>query len=117
MSIYDDLGGAASIDAAVDIFYRKVLADDRISEFFDTVDMESQHVKQKAFLTMALGGPNSYSGQDMREAHKKMNLTEVHFAAVAEQLIATLEELSVPQEKIDEVVAVVLTVKDDVLNV
>ena len=51
--------------------------DDRISHFFDTVDMEAQHVKQKAFLTMAFSGPNSYSGADMRTAHKHMNLTGI----------------------------------------
>jgi hemoglobin len=116
MSIYDEIGGAAAVDAAVDIFYRKVLSDDRISEFFDTVDMDAQIVKQKAFLTMAFGGPNEYSGKDMREGHKHMNLTEDHFNAVAENLVATLEELNVPQEKIDAIVAICLSVKDDVLN-
>lgn len=116
MSVYEKIGGAAAVDAAVDIFYRKVLADDRISQFFDTVDMEAQHTKQKAFLTMAFGGPNEYTGKDMREAHKHMSLTEEHFNAVAENLIATLNELSVPQEQIDEIVGICLTVKDDVLN-
>jgi hemoglobin len=116
MSIYDEIGGAAAVDAAVDIFYRKVLADDRISKFFDTVDMEAQIGKQKAFLTMAFGGPNSYTGKGMREGHKHMNLTEEHFTAVAENLVGTLEELNVPQDKIDAIVAVALSVKDDVLN-
>ena len=117
MSIYEKIGGEAAVNAAVDIFYRKVLMDDRISEFFDTVDMESQHTKQKAFLTMAFGGPNNYSGKDMRKAHKHMALTETHFNAVAENLVATLKELDVPAEIIDEIVAVCLSVKDDVLNI
>ncbi len=117
MSVYEKLGGDAAVDAAVDIFYRKVLSDDRISHFFDTIDMDAQHAKQKAFLKMAFGGPNSYTGKDMREAHKHMNLTEEHFNAVAENLIASLQELEVPQEYIDEVVAIALSVKDDVLNV
>ena len=117
MSIYEKIGGDAAVDAAVDIFYKKVLADDRISSFFDTVDMPGQIQKQKAFLTMAFGGPNNYTGKDMREAHKGMNLTEEHFGAVAEALVGTLQELSVPQDIIDEIVAVALSVKDDVLNV
>lgn len=117
VSVYEKIGGAAAVDAAVDIFYRKVLSDDRISEFFDTVDMEAQHVKQKAFLTMAFGGPNEYTGKDMREAHKGMNLTEEHFGAVAEALVGTLTELEVPQEYIDEIVGIAVSVKDDVLNV
>ena len=116
MSLFEKIGGEAAVDAAVDIFYRKVLTDDRISEFFDTVDMEGQHVKQKAFLTMAFGGPTDYSGKDMREAHKHMNLTDEHFGAVAECLVGTLEELTVPQEYIDEIVTIAVSVKDDVLN-
>jgi hemoglobin len=116
MSIYDKIGGEPAVDAAVDIFYKKVLSDDRISHFFDSIDMGGMIQKQKSFLTMAFGGPNAYTGKDMREAHKHMNLTEEHFTAVAEALIGTLEELSVPQELIDEVVAVALSVKDDVLN-
>ena len=116
MSVYERIGGAAAVDAAVDIFYRKVLTDDRISEFFDTVDMEAQHAKQKAFLTMAFGGPNDYNGKDMREAHKHMSLTEDHFNAVAENLVATLKELNVADGDIDEIVGIALSVKDDVLN-
>lgn len=115
-TIFEQIGGEAAVNAAVDIFYRKVLSDDRISHFFDTIDMENQHAKQKAFLTMAFGGPNNYTGKDMREAHKHMNLTEEHFNAVAENLVGTLEELSVPQELIDQVVTVAVSVKDDVLN-
>ncbi len=116
MSLFEKLGGAAAVDAAVDIFYRKVLSDDRISHFFDSVDMASQHTKQKVFLTMAFGGPNSYTGKDMREAHKHMKLTEEHFNAVAENLVSTLKELDVPEESINEVVNIALSVKDDVLN-
>lgn len=117
MSVYESIGGAGAVDAAVDIFYRKVLADDRISSFFDTVDMDGMRAKQKSFLTMAFGGPNEYTGKDMREAHKNMNLTEDHFGAVAEALVGTLQDLEVPQEYIDEIVNIALSVKDDVLNV
>ncbi len=116
MAVYDDIGGEAAVDAAVDIFYRKVLADKRVNEFFSTVDMEAQRDKQKSFLTMAFGGPNNYTGKDLRQGHSAMNLNEGHFTAVAEQLVATLEELKVPQASIDQIMAIVGTTKDDVLN-
>ena len=115
-SLYERLGGEGAVDAAVDIFYRKVLADERISHFFDTVDMDRQRAKQKAFLTYAFGGPNAYSGKDMRTAHAKMHLTEVHFDAVMENLGATLVELNVPAEMIGEAAAIAASVKNDVLN-
>jgi len=104
------------VDAAVDLFYRKVLTDDRISHYFESVDMDGQRAKQKAFLTFAFGGPNSYSGKDMRAAHAKMNLTESDFNAVMENLGATLKELNVPDELIGEAAGITMSVKDHVLN-
>lgn len=115
-SLYDKIGGEAAVDAAVDLFYRKVLADDRISQFFDTVDMDAQRAKQKAFITVAFGGPNNYSGKDMRAAHAHMELTEEHFNAVMENLGGTLKELGVPDELIGQAAEIALSVKDDVLN-
>lgn len=118
-TIYEQLGGAPAMDAAVDIFYRKVLADDRIARFFDGVDMDKQRAKQKAFLTMAFGGPNEYTGADMREGHKHLvarGLNNSHFDAVVENLGNTLSELGIPNELIAEVAAVAETTRQDVLN-
>ncbi len=107
------------MEAAVDIFYRKVLTDGRISHFFDGVDMDRQRAKQKAFLTMAFGGPNSYSGQDMRTAHARlvtMGLNDSHFDAVVELLGGTLAELGVPANLIGEVAAIAESTRNDVLG-
>ncbi len=118
-SLYERIGGAAAVDAAVDIFYRKVLADDRISDFFEDVDMDRQIGKQKAFLTMAFGGPNNYDGKSMRDAHKHLvarGLDENHFDAVVENLANTLGELGVAAEDIAEVGEIAGSVRGDVLN-
>ena len=117
--LYERIGGEPAVNAAVDIFYRKVLSDHRINRFFDNVDMEKQAAKQKAFLTMAFGGPHNYTGEDMRKGHAhlvKMGLDDSHFDAVVENLGATLEELNVPQELIAEVVAICETTRNDVLG-
>ncbi len=119
MALFDELGGAAAVDAAVDIFYGKVLADERLAGFFTKTDMEAQRAKQRAFLTVALGGPNKYTGRGMRAAHARaveQGLTDVHFDAVAGHLAATLRELRVAEEKIDEVLAIVETTRDQVLG-
>jgi len=118
-SLFEQIGGEAAVDAAVDIFYRRVLKDERINRFFDKTDMDKQAVKQKAFLTMAFGGPNNYSGTDMRTAHTKfveMGLDDSHFDAVVEDLAATLQELNVSQALIEQVAAVAETTRNDVLN-
>jgi hemoglobin len=118
-SLYERIGGEAAVDAAVDVFYRKVLADDRISAYFDDVDMDRQAAKQKAFLTLALGGPNQYSGKDMRAGHARLveqGLNDTHFDAVMENLAATLQELNVPAELIAEAAAIAESTRNDVLN-
>ena len=118
-TLYDKLGGEPAVDAAVDIFYRKVLADDLIAHFFEGVDMDRQSGMQKAFLTMVFGGPNKYTGKDLRTAHAhlvKDGLSDPHFDAVAGHLQATLEELNVPAELVDEVMAIAGSTRDDVLG-
>jgi hemoglobin len=118
-SLYEQLGGEAAVNAAVDIFYRKVLSDFRINRFFDNSDIEKQAAKQKAFLTMAFGGPNNYTGTDMRTAHArfvKMGLNDSHFDAVMEHLSGTLRELKVPEELVGQVAAIAESTRSDVLG-
>ncbi|MBK9130230.1 MAG: group 1 truncated hemoglobin [Gammaproteobacteria bacterium] len=118
-SLYDQLGGEPAVNAAVDIFYRKMLSDDRVSRFFEGVDMDRQAGKQKAFLTMVFGGPNKYTGKDMYEGHKhliKMGLNDSHVDAVIENLGSTLKELGVKDELIAQVAALANSVRDDVLG-
>lgn len=119
ITLYEKLGGEAAVNAAVDIFYRRVLEDYRINRFFDNSDMEKQAAKQKAFLTMAFGGPNNYTGTDMRTAHArlvKMGLNASHFDVVMEHLTGTLAELNVPQELIDQVATIAESTRNDVLG-
>lgn len=116
-SLYDQIGGAAAVDAAVDLFYRKALADDRISRYFDGVDMDGQRNKQKAFLTVAFGGPNAYTGKDLRSGHSHLvGLDDSHFDAVVELLGGTLKELGVADELITQVAAIAESTREDVLG-
>jgi hemoglobin len=118
--LFERLGGAPAVTAAVDIFYDKVRKDDRINFMFETTDWQRQKNHQRKFLTQAFGGPAEYTGRCLREAHRHVYRgkfpTEAHFNAVAENLVGTLQELNVPQSDIDDVVAVCLSVKDDCIG-
>ncbi len=118
-TIYQKIGGEAAVDAAVDLFYRKVLSDDHISTYFDDTDMDAQREKQKAFLTMVFGGPNEYTGKDLRTAHAKLveqGMDDSHFDAVAGHLQATLDELGVPADIAGEIMTTAAGTRDEVLN-
>ncbi len=118
-TLYERIGGAPAVKAAVDIFYGKVLADDRIAHFFEGVDMAGQSAKQRAFLIMVFGGPNTYTGADMRRGHAKLverGLNDNHFDAVVENLASTLAELGVSASDIGEVAVIAESVRNDVLG-
>ena len=118
-TLYERIGGEPAVSAAVEIFYRKVLNDYRIDRFFDNTDMDKQIAKQKAFFTMAFGGPNNYTGVDMRKAHAhlvEIGLDDSHFDAVMEHLGATLVELEVPATLIAEAATIAESTRKDVLG-
>ena len=115
-TLFERIGGRDAVNAAVDLFYEKVMADDRINYLFDSVDMKRQRGKQKAFMTYAFGGAPNYDGQSMRKAHAHLNLNDGHFDAVAENLQNTLVELGVTEGLINEAMAIVASTRDDVLN-
>ncbi len=119
-TLYEKLGGEPAIDAAVDLFYDKVLADERISQFFSNTDMARQRQHQKMFLSYAFGGMPGYDGKGMREAHaplvEKLDLNDSHFDAVMENLGAALVELNVPQDLIAEAAGIAESVRNDVFN-
>ncbi|MFO9453569.1 group 1 truncated hemoglobin [Legionella pneumophila serogroup 1] len=118
-SLFERLGGQNAVNTAVDIFYRKMLMDDRVNYFFDDVDMEQQILKQKGFLTMVFGGPNQYTGKSMREGHQHLlarSLNDSHVDIVIEHLGETLKELGANEEDIQKVAAIANSVRGDVLG-
>ncbi|ELR20669.1 protozoan/cyanobacterial globin family subfamily protein [Acanthamoeba castellanii str. Neff] len=101
-TIYDAIGGSKAMELAVDVFYTKVLADQRVH-----------------FLTFALGGPYKYNGRAMRLAHRRLverqGLNDSHFDVILELLSGTLRELAVDERHIEQVVAKCESIRDDVL--
>jgi hemoglobin len=116
VSLYERLGGPLAIRAMTELFYRKVLSDDLLAPYFYNVDMDRQIAMQTAFLTMALGGPNSYTGRDLRSAHARLGLGAEHFDGVVALLARTLREYGVSDAYIAAAAAVAESVRDDVLN-
>ena len=119
-SVYERIGGQGAIMAAVDRFYEKVMADELTRPFFTALDMQAQAKKQIAFMTWALGGPAEYRGRDLTQAHAALvrdkGLGDVHFDAIAKHLEATLLELGVARELIDEALGIVGGTRAQVLG-
>jgi hemoglobin len=107
ISIYDAIGGQASIAAAVDIFYSKMLADPEVSSFFPG-GVGSRHRRHLAtVLGEALGGPERYRGPDLGRAHRDHAIGDAHFNKTAGHLADTLTELGVPEDLVGQIIEIV----------
>ena len=118
-SLYERIGGQAAVMAAVDLFYQKVMADELTRPFFASLDMKALTTKQVAFMAWAFGGPAEYKGRDLRTAHAGLverGLGDQHFDAVARHLEATLRELGLADDLVQEALGIVGSQRDAVLN-
>lgn len=115
-TLYERIGGAPAVSAAVEIFYQKQLADKVVKGFFKSIDLEKLKAHQRDFLTKVFGGPDNYHGRSMHESHKHLYISEWHFDSVKKNLLDTLEELKVPKDIIEEVAALVETTRGDIVH-
>lgn len=115
-SIYDRLGGAPAIEAAVAQFYDRVLADKDLAAFFEGVDMDSLKSQQRAYFSQVLGGPQEYRGADMRNAHRHLAIETRHFERVAAHLKDTLEQLGLEEEIVAEVLTAIGGLEKEIVN-
>ena len=115
-TIYHQLGKREAIAAVVDRFYERVLADPRLNHYFDAVELHELRAHQTAFLSAATGGPDTYTGASMREAHAHLDLTPADFEGVAIHLQETLYEFDVDPENVDAVIDTVASLRPEILG-
>lgn len=111
--LYDRIGGDQAMDIVTGLLHRKILEDDLVARFFDDVDMAAQRLKQKSLLAMAFGGPYQCSGVELVS---KMGLEARHFDRISAILKTTLEELKVGTAEIEEVMQLIETTREAILN-
>jgi hemoglobin len=115
-SIYAKIGGQEALIAVVDDFYARVMADAQLAPFFVGSNMSRLKGKQVEFFAAALGGPDEYSGQSMRDAHRGRGIGQVHFDLVAEYLSEALAEAGVPDDTAATIIATVAPLSRDIVS-
>ena len=101
-SLYKRLGRLDAITAVVDSFLARCAGDDRIDKKFERTDIPGLKQALVDQVCEATGGPCSYAGRSMREAHEGMAVTAGEFDALVEDLVATLGEFNVPNAEQQE---------------
>jgi hemoglobin len=118
-TIYETIGGRLRIQAGVKLFYDKVLADPAVKHFFADTDMDGLRAKQSMFVSMLVGGKVVYTGKKISDAHasaRVAGMTDEHFDTILKHFRAALEEIGVEPEKVDKVMALLETTRNDVLG-
>lgn len=115
-SLYDRLGGEAAIKAVVDEFVANVAADTRINKWFEHTDIDRLKGNLVNQIGQASGGPQVYTGRDMKTAHAGMGIDDPAFDALVENLVKALDKFSVPQQEKDELLAVLGPMRSDIVE-
>ena len=118
-TLYTELGGSGMVERIVDVLYDKVSADDRLSPFFEKVDLSSQRHKFRMFLNTITGGPGAISALELRTAHAHSvdhGLDQSHFDAFVGHLEAAMTECEVPTDVADRILGRLADYQADVLG-
>lgn len=115
-SLYERLGGSARITQVVESFVGRVAKDGRISKFFEPTDKQVFKKRLIEQIGSATGGPEVYSGGQMKAVHQGMGISSADFSALVEDLVAAMTELKVPQAEQDELLAILDPMKKDIVE-
>lgn len=119
-SLYTRLGGYDGISAFANDLIPRLVGDELLGRFWanrgsDGIAREKQLLID--FLSASAGGPMVYTGRDMLTSHKGMNISEADWSNFLGHAGATFEALSVPAQEVEDTVAFVLSLKDELVGV
>ena len=89
------------------------VADDRIKDTFDNINLErfkNLLVDQLCELT---GGPCKYTGRNMYEAHKGLHLNQAEFNALVEDLQLAMNKYDIPFSTQNELLVMLAPMEHD----
>jgi len=117
-SLYERLGGAPGISRIVDDVIAAHLANPHVQTRFQNVE-DIEHLKRLAFEFFAAGsgGPEKYSGKDMRAAHKGMNISEQEYVAVMDDILGALDKNKIDELTKKDVLAILYSLKGEIIRV
>lgn len=120
-SLYVRLGGNAAITGVIDQFITNVAGDTRINIFFADAAADPARLNRLKLnlvnqVGMATGGPEKYSGLDMKTAHKGMNIQDADFNALVDDLSKALDKFSVPTTEKTELLTALAGLKGDIVE-
>ena len=115
-SLYERLGRRPGIDAVMHTFVVNVGRDKRINVRFMFVDMDVLQAHLTDQICAASGGPCAYAGRAMKPLHAPMRVRPAEFDAMGEDLIAALKTNGVPERETQELLAIIVSTRSDIVE-
>lgn len=117
-SLYERLGGAQGISRIVDDVVAGHLANPLVQTRFQNVE-DLARLKKLAceFFAAGSGGPEKYTGKDMRAAHKGMNISEQEYLAVMDDIMEALGKNGIDEATRKDVLAILYSLKGEIIRV
>ena len=116
VSLYERLGGEHVVRKIVNDTLDKNLKNPLIGHHFQNIDMDNLKRLVFEFFSMGTGGPGQYTGRDMPSSHKHLKLTEQDYQSSNSDLLEALRENGIPEPEQKEVIALLDTMKADVIS-
>ena len=103
MSLYEKYGGHAAIAGLVMTFYDRVRKSPELDSMFADVDMQRLIDHQANFICSLVGGPSSYSDEELKNIHLPLGVTEEQFESMMSIFRSALEDRGFQPEDIEEI--------------
>ena len=121
-SLYARLGGNGAITAVVNDFVDMLVADPvqtanpHILKAFKKTNVPRLKADLTNFVCHVTGGPEAYTGRDMKVIHKNMAISDKEWGAMANDFVTILNKYKVPQAEQNELLSIVGTTKADIVT-
>lgn len=102
-TLFEKYGGFAKVSRIVSAFYDKVMESPVLSPYFEGVDMRRLIDHQTKFIAQAMGGPASYSNQELERVHARLHVNDAAFDEMHMLLRETLEDFGVEEADVESV--------------
>jgi hemoglobin len=116
-SLYERLGGAIGLSAIVKDTLDNHLNNPLVKTRYQGADHDKLHRLSVEFFGMGSGGPEQYTGRDMLETHRGMNISEQEFIAVIDDILEALDKNDIDNETRTEVLGILYSLKGDIVRV
>lgn len=124
-SLYDRVGGIFAIAAVVNRFSDEIITNPKLTvnpelKAWNETEAETRLPGLKFMRTLwvaaVAGGPFTYTGLPLRDAHEDLHLTPEEFDEVGAEIVRALDYYGVPEREKEELVAAYMTAKTEVPN-